>query len=83
MITTAQLNSIGFNLVKEVSYDRYYIYQQYLLKYNIITNKVVVTYGRVSSTYEYIYIDTVPTFNDLVSGLVRNNVIPAQTIASC
>ena len=75
IITDEQFQSIGFTFVREEANIRQYIYQQYYLRYDPVACKVSVTYGRVQVTYDAVYVSIVNNFSQLVSDLVRNEVI--------
>jgi len=82
-ITDAEFQSIGFNLVRVTAGIRKYIYLQYYLRYDPVTCKVIVTYGRDQVTYDVTYASLVNGIAQLTSDLVRNGVIVAPAAVSC
>ena len=79
-ITDAEFQSIGFNLVRVTAGIRKYIYLQYYLRYDPVTCKVIVTYGR---DQDVTYASIVNGISQLTSDLVRNGVIVAPAAVSC
>lgn len=83
IITDAQFQSIGFNLVKTEGLVKKYIYLQYYLTYDTVTGRVCVTYGRDQVTYDYRYVSIVDSFSQLITALVRNMIIDPPVSMVC
>jgi hypothetical protein len=82
VITEAQFLTIGFTKVRTEGDVDEYIYLNNYLRYNTVTGKTSVTYGRVQVTYEAIYVSIVDNFAELTTALVTNGVIAAPS-SSC
>jgi hypothetical protein len=74
-LTKAQIESLGFTLLKDTGDRQVYKYQQFTLIYTISSRKIEVYYGHLDRPMDYSFVSIVDSLSELRKYLQKNNVI--------